>query len=181
MFDQALAVLDDEQASVAERLAAEAALEAFMRVLKDDERCITDLLAYVARAIRRRRPHCRCVLLAAAALRAISDRDRSFETACRVLAWASAVDDGSTVAYLLVYHFASRLRRCDVEPELIQLGYEAETSMRVSYVRSLVRCRVKDDEWWRDFVARELPALESDPHCFSSDIEALRAFATSQP
>jgi hypothetical protein len=179
MFDQALAVLDDEQASVAERLAAEAALEAFMRVLKDDERCITDLLAYVARAIRR--PHCRCVLLAAAALRAISDPDRSFETACRVLAWASAVDDGSTVAYLLVYHLASRLRRCDVDPALIQLGYEAEKSMRVSYVRSLVMCRIKDDEWWRDFVARELPVLERDRYCFSSDIEALRAFATSQP
>src|SRR5262245_22004113 len=107
MFHDALGVLDSDESSPSERFAAEEALSAFIRVLADDERCITDLLAYVRRAIPRRRDRCRRFYLAAAALRAISNPERAFATACRVMNWAAAAEDDDSVAYLLKFYLAT--------------------------------------------------------------------------
>jgi hypothetical protein len=184
MFYQALALLDDDLASLAERFAAEEALAAFISVLADDERCIADLLAYVVRAVGRRRPRCRRAFLAAAALRAVPVRDRAFATTCRVMDTAAAAGDDDTVAYLLAFHLASHLRRCDVDPALIERGYRswARDCTAVGHLASLVSCVTKDEVWLRRFVERELDSLAQLSHgFFAHDLQRLRDFVRASP
>lgn len=182
MFYKTLALLDGDGVSPADRFAGEEALIAFIRVLATDERCVTDLLAYVARAVQRRRPHCRRAVVAAAALRAIREHDRAFATARRILAWAAAAGDDGTVAYVLEFHLCSHLRRCDVDPALIERGYRnaSRTCSAICYVASLVKCPTKDEVWLRCFVQRHLNTLASfETRLFDRDLELLRRFAES--
>ncbi|MFO0567121.1 MAG: hypothetical protein U0263_15740 [Polyangiaceae bacterium] len=178
IFCQTLALLDSDLASPEERFACEEALAAFVAVLADDERCVADLLAYVARAVGRRRPQCRRAFIAAAALRAVPQRDRAFATACRVLQMAAAAGDDATVSYLVTFYLATYLRRCDIDPALLERGYLGSAGhSRVAYVASLVSCVTKDDLWLKSFVERELVSLVHHTRgFFAGDLATLRDF-----
>jgi len=98
--------------------------------------------------------------------------------------WAADVGDDDTVAYLISFYCGSHLRRCDVEPALIERGLQSavRNHSAAHYVASLVRCRVKDEDWLRRFVEREMETIVSFArHRYDSDVESIRDFLQASP